>query len=244
MATLKTPLRLAMTGRKGGTGKTTSAVGLASVLASQKNRVLLIDLDPQSNAAFALGVDPAAPGTAQLLLGKTPEPLAAAERLQVLPGGPTLSDHRIQALDPEELADALRGLDYDAVLFDCPPGNEHLERFAITAANAALVVVDAHPFSLVGASRVLEILATRKAKARRGPERWALLMSRIDNRRAADRALPETLSEAFPGVSRFEVRQDVALSNATADRLPMMAACPTARGVEDLVSITKWLNHG
>jgi len=241
---LKHPLRLAMTGRKGGTGKTTAAVGLASVLATQKNRVLLIDLDPQSNAAFALGVDPAAAGTAQLLLGKTPEPLAAAERLHVLPGGPTLSDHRIQALDPEELADALRGLDYDAVIFDCPPGNEHLERFALTAANAALVVVDAHPFSLVGATRVLELLAQKKTKKRAGPDRWALLMSRVDNRRAADRDLPETLKQGFPDVPRFEVRQDVHLAGATADRTPVMTACPNARGVEDLISISKWLNHG
>jgi chromosome partitioning protein len=217
---------------------------VASILAHQKNRVLVVDLDPQSNAAFALGVDPAAPGAADLLLGRKPAPIAVDDRLHVLPGGPQLNDHRIQSLDPEELADAVKGMEYEAMVFDCPPGNEHLERFAITAASTALVVVDAHPFAIVGATRVLEVLDTRRGKGRKGPERWAFVMSRLDGRRSADRELAQALAEGFPKVPRLDVRQDVALAAATADRVPVMKACPASRGVADLTSITRWLRHG
>jgi chromosome partitioning protein len=135
-------------------------------------------------------------------------------------------------------------MDYEAMVFDCPPGNEHLERFAITAASTALVVVDAHPFAIVGATRVLEVLGTRRGKGRKGPERWAFVMSRLDGRRSADRELAQALAEGFPEVPRLDVRQDVALAAATADRIPVMKACPTSRGVADLTSITRWLRHG
>ena len=61
--------RIAVAARKGGVGKTTVACGLASVLSHQGMGVLVIDLDPQSNAAYVLGVDPIASGTAELLTG-------------------------------------------------------------------------------------------------------------------------------------------------------------------------------
>lgn len=134
------PHRIAVAGRKGGVGKTTITCGIASILASQKNRVLVVDLDPQSNTAFVMGADPTNPGTAQLLTGKMPQSLKVAENLYVLPGGPDLMSHPIQACDREELAYTVNQLDFDVVLFDCPPGNEHLERLALKAADTALVI--------------------------------------------------------------------------------------------------------
>jgi len=111
--------RLAVAARKGGVGKTTVACGLASILASQGQQVLVIDLDPQSNAGYVLGVDPTASGTAELLSGASPPPQEAAPGLYVLPRGPNLSGHNIQALDPEDLADVVAPLAYDTLVF--PP---------------------------------------------------------------------------------------------------------------------------
>jgi chromosome partitioning protein len=133
-----TKYRIAVAARKGGVGKTTIACGIASVLAKQKQQVLVIDLDPQSNAAYALGVDPAAPGTAELLMGNNPNSLAAAPGLYVLPGGPNLTNHTIQSLHPEDLADLIEPMPYDTVILDCPPGNESLERLGLVAAQVTL----------------------------------------------------------------------------------------------------------
>ena len=88
--------RIAVAGRKGGVGKTTVTCGVASILASQEQRVLVIDLDPQSNSAYIIGADPTLPGTADLLMGKSPEPLSINEYLFVFPGGPDLMNHTIQ----------------------------------------------------------------------------------------------------------------------------------------------------
>ena len=140
-------LKVAVAAGKGGVGKTTIACGIASVLAAQGRRVLLVDLDPQSNAAWGLGADPTQPGTAELLLGEAPEPIKIADTLWVLPGGPGLKGHEVMRLDPEALADAIAAFDHAAIIFDCPPGWDHLERFGLVAAEVALVVVDAHPFA-------------------------------------------------------------------------------------------------
>lgn len=52
----------------------------------------------------------------------------------MLPGGPNLAGHTIQSLDPLDLADAIESLQYDVIIFDCPPGVEYLERLGLVAA--------------------------------------------------------------------------------------------------------------
>jgi len=64
-------------------------------------------------------LDPTAPGTAELLSGASPPPQEAAPGLCVLPRGPSLSGHNIQALDPEDLTDVVAPLAYDTLVF--PP---------------------------------------------------------------------------------------------------------------------------
>lgn len=236
--------RIAVAARKGGVGKTTVACSLASVLAHLGQRVLVVDLDPQSNAGYVLGVDPTAPGTAELLSGKSPAPLVAASGLHVLPGGPDLTDHNIQALDPEDLADAVAPLDYDVLIFDCPPGVEYLERLGLVAADVVLVCTDAHPLAVVGAGRVLNELNLRQKKGRKGASRWALVLSKIDLRRSMDQALDKQLAKTYPSLKRLTVHQDSALAWAAAERIPLMQYEPSSKGAKDLQVIAKWVLNG
>ncbi|MGL5923974.1 ParA family protein [Chroococcidiopsis sp.] len=236
--------RIAVAARKGGVGKTTVACSLASVLAFQGKRVLVVDLDPQSNAGYVLGVDPTALGTAELLSGNAPKPLEAAPNLHVLPGGPDLTDHNIQTLDPEDLADAVAPLDYDVLIFDCPPGVEYLERLGLVAADVALVCTDAHPLAVVGAGRVLNELNLRQQKGRKGAKRWALVLSKIDLRRSMDRAIDEQLAVTYPSIKRLTVHQDSALAWAAAERVPLMQSEPSSKGAKDLMAIAEWVTNG
>lgn len=236
--------RIAVAARKGGVGKTSIACGLGSVLASQGKRVLIIDLDPQSNAAYVLGTDPTAPGTADLLSGGSSAELKAAAGLYVLPGGPDLAGHAIQSLDPEDLADAVAPMDYDILIFDCPPGVEYLERLALVAGDVALICTDAHPLAVMGAGRVINELKLRQKKGRRGAKRWALALSRIDLRRSMDQALDQQMATAYPTIERFIIHQDSAISWAGAERVPLMTYAPNCKGVKDLKAIADWVLHG
>lgn len=235
---------IAVAARKGGVGKTTIACGLASVLASRGKAVLVIDLDPQSNAAYVLGTNPTAPGTAELLSGGSPTPLEAGQNLYVLPGGPDLAGHSIQSLDPEDLADIVAPMDYDCCIFDCPPGVEYLERLGIVAADVALVCTDAHPLAVMGAGRVLNELKVRQQKGRRGASRWALALSRIDLRRSMDQVLDQQLATAYPSITRLIVHQDSLLAWAGAERIPLMQYDANCKGAKDLQAIASWVLDG
>lgn len=232
---------IAVAARKGGVGKTTVACGLASVLAHQGMRTLVVDLDPQSNAAYVLGVDPIAPGTAELLIGHLVQPLQATLTLHILPGGPELGSQKIQSLHPEDLAEAVKKLDYEVIVFDCPPGNEYLERLGLVASNTALVVTNAHPLAVMGATRVLEILETYQQKRRRGPNRWALILSQIDARRSLDKQFAPQLARRYPNIPHFMVHQDTSLSLAAAEQVPLMDYEAGCRGATELVAIAQWL---
>jgi chromosome partitioning protein len=233
--------RIAVAARKGGVGKTTVSCGLASVLAYQGLRTLVIDLDPQSNAAYVLGVDPIAPGTADLLTGGKPTALEAAPTLHVLPGGPELGSQRIQSLHPEELAEAIKSLDYDAIVFDCPPGNEYLERFGLVAADVGLVITNAHPLAVMGAARVIEILESYRKKGWRGPQRWAFVLSQIDARRSLDKQFAPQLAQRYPETPRFTIHQDTTLSLAAAEQVPLMEYAASSRGAAELLSLAQWI---
>ena len=233
--------RIAVAARKGGVGKTTIACGLASVFAAQQKSVLVIDIDPQSNAAYALGVDPSAPGTAELLMGETPTPLVANEYLHVYPGGPNLNNQALQSLHPEDLADIIDRLPYEVIILDCPPGSENLERFGIVAATIALVVTNAHPFAIMGASRVLATLDSYRQKERRSAKQWALVLSQIDERRGLDKTLPGELEMMYPDIEHLMVHQDTNLSQAGAQQIPMMEYAPKSKAAEELKTIAQWV---
>jgi chromosome partitioning protein len=235
-------MTIAVCGRKGGVGKTTIATGLAAVAAASGKRVLVVDLDPQSNVAFGLGVDPTAPGAAEAIMGAavTPQVCPHESRLHILPGGVSLTHPDVLSRDPDELAEALKGMSFDLVVADCPPGHEHLERFALVASDAAIVVMDSHPYALAGAQRVLEVIRDRSQRGKRGPQRWCLVQSKVDPRRSLDRGFTEALNQVFPGETRFVVHQESALANAQAVQQPITLHSPRIRGVQQLEAILAW----
>lgn len=232
--------RIAISGRKGGTGKTTIACTLGSTYSYFGKKTLVVDLDPQSNVAFALGVDPSALGTAELLLNKNIMPQKVSDNLYVYPGGPNLDSSKISNMHPEELFEVLNQAEFDVIIFDCPPGNERLERLGISASNKALIVLDAHPFAVLGASRVIESLEENLKRKRLGPSSWAMVLSRIDLRRSADKILGERMKEIYPSIHQLCVHQDVNLSIATSDRTPLMDIAPDCRGAKDIEQIMRW----
>ena len=111
-------------------------------------------------------------------------------------------------------------------------------------ADVTLVCTDAHPLAVMGAGRVLNDLKLRRQKGRRGSKHWALVLCRIDSRRSMDQALDKQLSEAYPSIKRFIVRQDTSLAWANAERVPLMEYDSDCKGAADLEAVSEWVING
>lgn len=235
-----TSITIAVAARKGGVGKTAAVVGLAHRLVSRGATVAIVDLDPQSNAALALGTDPLRPGSADLLLRKNPE-AQEAHGITVYAGGPALDDPGLATrLDPEDLRAVRSTITAQYVLVDCPPGHAHLDRLALRAADWALIPYEPHPMAALGAERVLELLEQERSVGRQVPsaKRTALIIGRLDERQ-----------KRLHGHARELVRWEGTIfplrwASPFAQALAFSQVPPECPATKDLDGILDWIQAG
>ncbi|MEF3193954.1 MAG: ParA family protein, partial [Halothiobacillaceae bacterium] len=227
---------LALYSVKGGVGKTTTAVNLATLSALQGRRTLLFDLDPQGAATWMLEGNVPEGGVRRALKGKDLDERLIATRyrgLMLWPNGPELANLALEMAEMkhsgERLARLLEPLAgrFDHVVLDCPPGLGLIADNIFAAADEVLVPLIPAPLSLRAALQVREALA-----AHPNPPRMQAFLSQVDRRRALHRdffdqhgeALPELLSESIPASSEIE-RQ-------TVTRVPVVYAQPRSEAAQ------------
>ena len=241
---------------KGGTGKTTTAVNVAAVLASMGRKVLLIDLEADLNASISLGVRPseARPSIAEVLLREerpadAVRPVNGAKGLFLITGHGALArmDTSLRNIrEPERrLADVIKPLapQFDTIVLDSPAGYSLLARSVPLAADRLIVPIRAEYLSLESLAQFLSWYRDFHTEHKTSAQLAGILLTMVDHRRQATREIIDIIRRHNRrGVFTTEVPQDPRVAESPSHGLPVVAYAPASRGSRAYRQFTAELN--
>lgn len=234
---------IALANQKGGVGKTTTAINLATSLAALDKKVLLVDADPQANASSGLGIDIRSVENSIyecIVNGVEPEEAIIPTEvlnLDILPSHIDLVGAEIEMLNFKDREKILKNLlnevveEYDFILIDCSPSLGLITVNALTAANSVIIPVQCEYFALEGISKLLNTIKIIKSKLNPNLDIEGFLLTMYDSRlRLANQIYDEVKKHFGDMVFTTVIQRNVKLSEAPSYGQPVLLYDPDSKG--------------
>ncbi len=218
---------ISVSNQKGGVGKTTTTVNLAAFIAAAGRRVLIIDIDPQANAGYGMGVNAAESDRTvyEVLIGSLPLGDAiiptGVDNLSIVPSNIHLAGAQVDLLDMEGkefiLRNAMRDIrrEFDYVFIDCPPSLGILTLNSLAAADSVMIPLQCEYYALEGLSQLLRIVAMVQENLNRGLSVEGVVLTMYDSRTNLSQQVVSDVREYFGDkVFKTVIPRNVRLSEA------------------------------
>ncbi|MBO6763428.1 ParA family protein [Maricaulis sp.] len=255
----RAPRVIAIANQKGGVGKTTTAINLGTALAAIRQKVAIIDLDPQGNASTGLGVPPSKRTLTSydVLVGGDPLKSALVPTvvpgLSIVPSDQLLSGVELELADDQRRSYRLKravdqsiaalshdedGLDY--ILIDCPPSLNVLTVNSLTAADAILVPLQCEFFALEGLSQLLRTVERVRGHLNTKLEIQGVVLTMYDGRNNLSAEVAADVREHFgEKVYKTMIPRNVRVSEAPSVGKPVLLYDLQCTGSQAYISLAK-----